>query len=64
MYVQVQQSLTILQQLASAMGPGLKQHVKTLGFPIITVLGDSKVHKMSAQDIHVHHVIIFCISHA
>uniref|UniRef100_A0A3Q2ZF28 Cytoskeleton associated protein 5 n=1 Tax=Hippocampus comes TaxID=109280 RepID=A0A3Q2ZF28_HIPCM len=38
----VQQSLTILQQLASAMGPGLKQHVKTLGFPIITVLGDSK----------------------
>ncbi|XP_061677746.1 cytoskeleton-associated protein 5 isoform X2 [Syngnathoides biaculeatus] len=38
----VQQSLTILQQLATAMGPGLKQHVKTLGFPIITVLGDSK----------------------
>ncbi|KAM9816605.1 cytoskeleton-associated protein 5 isoform 1-T2 [Syngnathus typhle] len=38
----VQQSLTILLQLATAMGPGLKQHVKTLGFPIISVLGDSK----------------------
>ncbi|XP_057691875.1 cytoskeleton-associated protein 5 isoform X1 [Corythoichthys intestinalis] len=38
----IQQSLTILQQLAIAMGPGLKQHVKTLGFPIISVLGDSK----------------------
>lgn len=25
------------------MGPGLKQHVKTLGIPVITVLGDSKV---------------------
>uniref|UniRef100_A0A3Q0SS83 Cytoskeleton associated protein 5 n=1 Tax=Amphilophus citrinellus TaxID=61819 RepID=A0A3Q0SS83_AMPCI len=38
----VQQTLTILQQLATAMGPGLKQHVKALGIPIITVLGDSK----------------------
>ncbi|XP_077372476.1 cytoskeleton-associated protein 5 isoform X3 [Festucalex cinctus] len=44
----VQQSLTILQQLATAMGPGLKQHVKTLGFPIITVLGDSKVNVRAA----------------
>lgn len=41
--LQVQQTLTILQQLATAMGPGLKQHVKALGIPIITVLGDSKV---------------------
>ncbi|MEQ2169722.1 hypothetical protein GOODEAATRI_028249 [Goodea atripinnis] len=40
---QVQQTLSILQQLATAMGPGLKQHVKALGFPVITVLGDSKV---------------------
>ncbi|KAL2093484.1 hypothetical protein ACEWY4_010796 [Coilia grayii] len=38
----VQQTLNILQQLATAMGPGLKQHVKNLGFSIITVLGDSK----------------------
>nr|XP_046250377.1 cytoskeleton-associated protein 5 isoform X2 [Scatophagus argus] len=38
----VQQTLTILQQLAVAMGPGLKQHVKALGIPAITVLGDSK----------------------
>ncbi|KAK3536056.1 hypothetical protein QTP70_026011 [Hemibagrus guttatus] len=38
----VQQTLTILQQLATAMGPALKQHVKNLGFHIITVLGDSK----------------------
>ncbi|XP_049429948.1 cytoskeleton-associated protein 5 isoform X1 [Epinephelus fuscoguttatus] len=38
----VQQTLTILQQLATAMGPGLKQHIKTLGIPVITVLGDSK----------------------
>ncbi|XP_056271762.1 cytoskeleton-associated protein 5 isoform X2 [Pseudoliparis swirei] len=38
----VQQTLAILQQLSIAMGPGLKQHVKALGFAIITVLGDSK----------------------
>lgn len=44
----VQQTLTILQQVATAMGPGLKQHVKALGFPIITVLGDSKVNVRTA----------------
>ncbi|KAM4603075.1 cytoskeleton-associated protein 5-like [Polymixia lowei] len=38
----VQQTLSILQQLATAMGPGIKRHVKTLGMPVITVLGDSK----------------------
>uniref|UniRef100_UPI003AB1091D cytoskeleton-associated protein 5-like n=1 Tax=Centroberyx gerrardi TaxID=166262 RepID=UPI003AB1091D len=38
----VQQTLSILQQLATAMGPSLKQHVKTLGIPVITVLGDGK----------------------
>ncbi|KAM9377134.1 LOW QUALITY PROTEIN: cytoskeleton-associated protein 5 [Pholidichthys leucotaenia] len=38
----VQQTLTILQQLATAMGPGLKQHVKHWGSPSFTVLGDSK----------------------
>ncbi|XP_023566345.1 cytoskeleton-associated protein 5 [Octodon degus] len=38
----VQQTLNILQQLAVAMGPNIKQHVKNLGVPIITVLGDSK----------------------
>ncbi|XP_027891721.1 cytoskeleton-associated protein 5 isoform X3 [Xiphophorus couchianus] len=44
----VQQTLSILQQLATAMGPGLKQHVKVLGFPVITVLGDSKVNLRTA----------------
>uniref|UniRef100_A0A3P9H9A6 Cytoskeleton associated protein 5 n=1 Tax=Oryzias latipes TaxID=8090 RepID=A0A3P9H9A6_ORYLA len=44
----VQQTLSILQQLAAAMGPGLKQHVKSLGIPIITVLGDSKANVRSA----------------
>ncbi|XP_035981663.1 cytoskeleton-associated protein 5 isoform X1 [Fundulus heteroclitus] len=44
----VQQTLSILQQLATAMGPGLKQHVKSLGFPIITVLGDSKLNLRTA----------------
>ncbi|XP_070827675.1 cytoskeleton-associated protein 5 isoform X1 [Chaetodon trifascialis] len=44
----VQQTLTILQQLATAMGPGLKQHVKTLGIPVITVLGDSKLNLRTA----------------
>uniref|UniRef100_A0A8C9IDU0 Cytoskeleton-associated protein 5 n=1 Tax=Piliocolobus tephrosceles TaxID=591936 RepID=A0A8C9IDU0_9PRIM len=39
----VQQTLNILQQLAVAMGPNIKQHVKNLGIPIITVLGDSKL---------------------
>ncbi|XP_051979054.1 cytoskeleton-associated protein 5 isoform X1 [Xyrauchen texanus] len=38
----VQQTLGILQQIATAMGPALKQHIKNLGIPIITVLGDSK----------------------
>ncbi|CAL8404824.1 unnamed protein product [Boreogadus saida] len=38
----VQQTLGIMQQLATAMGPGLKQHVKALGLPVITVLGDGK----------------------
>ncbi|XP_051975834.1 cytoskeleton-associated protein 5-like isoform X2 [Xyrauchen texanus] len=38
----VQQTLGILQQIATAIGPALKQHVKNLGFSIITVLGDSK----------------------
>ncbi|KAL2089066.1 hypothetical protein ACEWY4_015965 [Coilia grayii] len=38
----VMQSLSILQQIATAMGPALKQHVKDLGIPIITVLADSK----------------------
>ncbi|MGH0172333.1 UNVERIFIED_CONTAM: hypothetical protein FKN15_062874 [Acipenser sinensis] len=38
----LQQTLTILQQIATAMGPNIKQHVKNLGIPIITVLGDSK----------------------
>lgn len=41
--IQVQQTLSILQQLAMAMGPNIRQHVKNLGIPIITVLGDSKV---------------------
>ncbi|XP_056908660.1 cytoskeleton-associated protein 5 isoform X5 [Takifugu flavidus] len=44
----VQQTLTILQQLAAAMGPGLKQHVKALGIPVITVLGDSKANVRAA----------------
>ncbi|XP_061578150.1 cytoskeleton-associated protein 5 isoform X3 [Cololabis saira] len=44
----VQQTLNILQQLATAMGPGLKQHVKALGISIITVLGDSKVNVRTA----------------
>uniref|UniRef100_A0A4W5PU87 Cytoskeleton associated protein 5 n=1 Tax=Hucho hucho TaxID=62062 RepID=A0A4W5PU87_9TELE len=44
----VQQTLTILQQIAVAMGPALKQHVKNLGMPIITVLGDSKTNVRAA----------------
>ncbi|NWU97847.1 CKAP5 protein, partial [Upupa epops] len=38
----VQQTLSILQQLATSMGPNIKQYVKNLGIPVITVLGDSK----------------------
>ncbi|KAK7892004.1 hypothetical protein WMY93_023967 [Mugilogobius chulae] len=47
-FEKVQQTLSILQQLATAMGPGLKQHVKSLGFPVITVLGDSKANVRAA----------------
>ncbi|XP_062973560.1 cytoskeleton-associated protein 5 isoform X2 [Elgaria multicarinata webbii] len=45
----VQQTLTILQQLATAMGPNIKQHVKNLGIPIITILGDSKSNVRTAS---------------
>ncbi|XP_034263432.2 LOW QUALITY PROTEIN: cytoskeleton-associated protein 5-like [Pantherophis guttatus] len=38
----VKQTLVVLQQLAKAMGPGLKHHVKTLGMSILAVLKDSK----------------------
>ncbi|XP_053304724.1 cytoskeleton-associated protein 5 isoform X2 [Spea bombifrons] len=44
----VQQTLTILQQLATAIGPNLKQHVKNLGMSIVTVLGDSKANVRAA----------------
>ncbi|XP_056382427.1 LOW QUALITY PROTEIN: cytoskeleton-associated protein 5 [Hyla sarda] len=44
----VQQTLGILQQLATAMGTNIKQHVKNLGMPIITVLGDSKANVRAA----------------
>ncbi|KAM3919905.1 cytoskeleton-associated protein 5 isoform 1-T1 [Leptodactylus fuscus] len=44
----VLQTLGILQQLATAMGPNIKQHVKNLGMPIITVLGDSKANVRAA----------------
>ncbi|XP_026559561.1 cytoskeleton-associated protein 5 [Pseudonaja textilis] len=45
----VQQTLTILQQLATAMGPNIKQHVKNLGIPILTILGDSKSNVRAAS---------------
>uniref|UniRef100_UPI00358F8D0F LOW QUALITY PROTEIN: cytoskeleton-associated protein 5-like n=1 Tax=Myxine glutinosa TaxID=7769 RepID=UPI00358F8D0F len=38
----VQQVLGILQQLATAMGPGIRQHIKSLGFSMVSSLGDSK----------------------
>ncbi|KAM4722678.1 cytoskeleton-associated protein 5 isoform 2-T4 [Rhinophrynus dorsalis] len=44
----VQQTLSILQQLSTAMGPNIKQHVKNLGMPIITVMGDSKANVRAA----------------
>ncbi|XP_028649672.2 LOW QUALITY PROTEIN: cytoskeleton-associated protein 5 [Erpetoichthys calabaricus] len=44
----VQQTLSILQHMATAMGANLKHHVKTLGIPIITVLGDSKANVRAA----------------
>ncbi|XP_032094224.1 cytoskeleton-associated protein 5-like [Thamnophis elegans] len=40
--VVVKQTLVVLQQLAKAMGPGLKHHVKTLGMSILALLKDSK----------------------
>uniref|UniRef100_A0A8C5MTL3 Cytoskeleton associated protein 5 n=1 Tax=Leptobrachium leishanense TaxID=445787 RepID=A0A8C5MTL3_9ANUR len=44
----VLQTLAILQQLATAIGPNIKQHVKNLGMSIITVLGDSKANVRAA----------------
>ncbi|KAJ7324637.1 hypothetical protein JRQ81_017657 [Phrynocephalus forsythii] len=37
----VKQTLLVLQQLARAMGPGLRHHVKTLGLSTIGILRDS-----------------------
>ncbi|KAJ6667187.1 hypothetical protein lerEdw1_017165 [Lerista edwardsae] len=45
----VQQTLSILQQLATAMGTNTKQHVKNLGIPIISILGDSKSNVRAAS---------------
>jgi len=36
-------ALTLCQQLANAMGPGIKQYVRVLGPGIISNFGDSKV---------------------
>jgi len=36
-------ALTLCQQLASAMGPSIKQHVRSLGPGIVNNFGDSKV---------------------
>ncbi|KAM8940030.1 cytoskeleton-associated protein 5 isoform 2-T2 [Pelodytes ibericus] len=44
----VLQTLSILQQLATAIGPNLKQQIKNLGISIITVLGDSKANVRAA----------------
>ncbi|CAH2325956.1 cytoskeleton-associated 5-like isoform X1 [Pelobates cultripes] len=44
----VLQTLSIIQQLATAIGPNIKQHVKNLGMSIITVLGDSKANVRAA----------------
>ncbi|XP_063162759.1 cytoskeleton-associated protein 5-like [Candoia aspera] len=38
----VKQTLIVLQQLAKAMGPGIKHHIKTLGMSILAVLKDNK----------------------
>ncbi|KAG8136392.1 hypothetical protein E2320_009339 [Naja naja] len=38
----VKQTLVVLQQLAKALGPGAKHHVKTLGMSILAVVKDSK----------------------
>nr|XP_060622647.1 cytoskeleton-associated protein 5-like [Anolis sagrei ordinatus] len=38
----VKQTLIVLQQLARAMGPGLRHHVKSLGMSIIAILRDNK----------------------
>lgn len=39
-------ALSICQTLATAMGPNIKQHVRTLGGGIISNFGDSKVCKI------------------
>jgi len=36
-------ALTLCQQLATSMGPGIRQHVRVLGPGIVTNFGDSKV---------------------
>ncbi|XP_065267515.1 cytoskeleton-associated protein 5-like [Emys orbicularis] len=38
----VQQTLKILQRLATAVGPSIKQHVRELGVPLVAIFRDSK----------------------
>ncbi|CAM5137658.1 unnamed protein product [Eretmochelys imbricata] len=40
--VLVQQTLRILQRLATSMGPSIKQHVRKLGIPLVTIFRNSK----------------------
>ncbi|KAH1165906.1 cytoskeleton-associated protein 5-like [Mauremys mutica] len=40
--VLVQQTLRILQRLATAMGPSIRQHVRELGVPLVAIFRDSK----------------------
>ncbi|XP_061308171.1 cytoskeleton-associated protein 5-like [Pezoporus flaviventris] len=40
--IQVQMTLRVLQQLSTAMGSNVKQHMKDLGFPLIALFRESK----------------------
>lgn len=56
-----------MQQLATAAGAGLKQHVKALGLPVIAVLGDGKVRLLQQKAIDAHRcscVFFFFYNHA
>jgi len=41
--LQIMQAINICQTLATAMGPNIRNHTKTLASGVVTCLGDSKV---------------------
>jgi len=52
--LQIMQAINICQTLATAMGPNIRNHTKTLASGVVTCLGDSKVGGAVVTAVHSH----------